>query len=85
MRARRVAQVVRQRQQVQTAADRACGRGYSGSLQTAAAIVRVEGPLALYRGFGITQVRRPVGPRGMRWDLPQWDMSKRWDYASGRR
>ena len=48
-------EVVRQRQQVQTAADAASGAGYRGSLHAAATIARVEGPMALYRGFGITQ------------------------------
>ena len=56
-------EVVRQRQQVQTAVQSGGGAGgaagYSGSLQTAALIARVEGPRALFRGFGVTQVRLP--------------------------
>lgn len=67
-------QVVRQRQQVQTAADRASGAGYSGSLQAAATIARVEGPLALYRGFGVTQlVWAPFNAVF----LPLWEGTKR--------
>ena len=67
-------QVVRQRQQVQTAADRAAGRGYTGSLQAAAIIARVEGPLALYRGFGVTQaVWAPFNAVY----LPLWEGGKR--------
>ena len=67
-------QVVRQRQQVQTAADRAAGSGYRGSLHAAAVIARVEGPLALYRGFGVTQaVWAPFNAVY----LPLWEGGKR--------
>ena len=48
-------EVVRQRQQVQSVADAASAAGYRGSWHAAVTIARVEGPLALYRGFGITQ------------------------------
>ena len=65
---------MRQRQQVQTAADRAAGSGYRGSLHAAAVIARVEGPLALYRGFGVTQaVWAPFNAVY----LPLWEGGKR--------
>ncbi len=59
---------------MQTAADRAAGRGYRGSLHCAAVIARVEGPLALYRGFGVTQaVWAPFNAIY----LPLWEGGKR--------
>lgn len=60
-------EVVRQRQQVQTAG--AAG-AYRGSLHAAATIVRVEGPAALYRGFGVTQAR--TRERSQRACVPDW-------------
>ena len=66
-------QVVRQRQQVQTVADRAAG-GYRGSLHAASVIARVEGPRALYTGFGVTQaVWAPFNAIY----LPLWEGTKR--------
>ncbi len=60
--------------QVQTAADRAAGGGYRGSLHAAATIARVEGLLALYRGFLITQaVWAPFNAVY----LPLWEGGKR--------
>jgi hypothetical protein len=65
---------VRQRQQVQTASDRAAGGGYRGSLHAASVIARVEGPVALYRGFGVTQaVWAPFNAVY----LPLWEGGKR--------
>jgi hypothetical protein len=59
---------------VQTAADRAAGGGYRGSLHAASVIARVEGPLALYRGFGVTQaVWAPFNAVY----LPLWEGAKR--------
>ena len=66
-------QVVRQRQQVQTIADRVAG-GYRGSLHAASVIARVEGPRALYTGFGVTQaVWAPFNAIY----LPLWEGTKR--------
>lgn len=62
-------EVVRQRQQTS-----ACGVG-RGSLATAVLIARVEGPLALYRGFGVTQaVWAPFNAVF----LPLWEGGKRY-------
>ena len=59
---------------MQTAGDRAAGAGYRGSLHAAATIARVEGPLALYRGFGVTQaVWAPFNAVY----LPLWEGGKR--------
>ena len=66
-------EVVRQRQQVQTAVDVAAG-GYKGSFHALTTIAKVEGPAALYRGFGVTQL--VWGPFNAIF-LPLWEGIKR--------